>query len=76
MCGENISIADFWIGAMYTDKCFNKENPNKEIVKPWERLLKNFPNFKRFGEDFKKENAKWLAKRPARIMWKTIKSFL
>jgi len=34
----------------------------------WKALMAKSPNFVRYGEAFKKENAGWLAKRPARPM--------
>ena len=51
---------------MYTDKCTNKNNNSAWTISTWNKLLGAYPNFKRFGEDFKKENAAWLQKRPAR----------
>ena len=45
---------------MYTDKCTNQKNSNTETIYAWGKLLEAYPNFKRFGEDFKKENAAWL----------------
>jgi hypothetical protein len=65
---DKLTVADFWIGTLYTDHCVNKNNVNKTTLAVWADVLKMYPNFKRFGEDFAKENADWLKKRNARPM--------
>ena len=61
--GDKLVVADFWIGSMYTDKCVNRENKNAKAIECWAALLKKYPNFKRYGEDFIKENSDWMHKR-------------
>jgi hypothetical protein len=57
-------MVDFWVCAMYVDKMTNANGPCPALMCEG---LKKFPNFCRYGEDFKKEAgiAAWLAKRPA-----------
>ena len=66
ICGEKLTVVDFWVGASYCDRMTNPHNPNTKTCQTWAMFLKKYPNFKRYGEDFKKENMDWLSKRPAR----------
>jgi hypothetical protein len=61
--GDKLTVIDFWVGALYCDKICNKDKNNAKHDACWAEVLKKYPNFKRFGEDFKKENADWLMKR-------------
>ena len=63
ICGHKMTVIDFWAGSLYCDKFDNESNLNGNTRACWAKVLKKYPNFKRFGEDFKKENASWLAKR-------------
>ena len=63
ICGDKLTVIDFWAGSFYFDRCINQGNPNKTTLACWAELLKKYPNFKRFGEDFRKENCDWLEKR-------------
>ena len=62
--GDKLTVIDFWVGSMYCDRCANPNQENAKTQACWDNLLKKYPNFKRWGEDFKKENADWLMKRP------------
>ena len=62
-CGDTLTAVDFWVGSMYCDKATNAANDNKVTLATWAAVLRKYPNFKRYGEDFKKENADWLNKR-------------
>ena len=64
LVGDKICMVDFWVGAMYTDKLTN-EMGHMDCFK---FALDSHPNFVRYGEDFKKENAAWLAERPKLAM--------
>ena len=59
LLGDKIHMIDFWVGSMYTDKITN-EMGFAHVYAP---IVKQFPNFCRYGEDFKKENQAWLDKR-------------
>ena len=63
LCGDTLTVVDFWVGAMYCDLATNAANDNKVTLATWAAVLRKYPNFKRFGEDFKRENADWLNKR-------------
>ena len=67
ICGDKLTVVDFWVGAMYCDKATNMKNDPKSLAS-WDKVLKKNPNFKKFGEAFKKENANWLKIRPARAI--------
>ena len=60
LVGDKICMVDFWVGSMYTDRLVN-EMGHMDCFK---FALDSHPNFVRYGEDFKKENAAWLAERP------------
>ena len=64
LVGDKISMVDFWVGAMYTDKITNQAG-KAHVFAP---IVKQFPNYIRYGEDFKKENAAWLAKRATKAL--------
>ena len=56
-------VIDFWAGALYCDKAANPVNTNANHATCWAAVLKKYPNYKRFGEDFKAANRDWLNKR-------------
>lgn len=61
LCGDDLTIADFWIGGLYTNYI---NNPHVGFAKEsWEAALDTYPNFKAYGERFKKEMASYLEKR-------------
>ena len=61
--GDKLTVVDFWVaGILYCDKADCSKNPDQALWKP---VLAKNPNFKRYGEAYKKENAAWLMKRPA-----------
>lgn len=57
-------MVDFWVGSMYCDKFINENAGGNQDC--YAKCKQMFPNFVRYGEDFKNENAAYLAKRPAR----------
>ena len=60
--GEKLTVVDFWVaGCLYCDKA---DQPKNLDVALWKPIIAKYPNFKRYGESFKKENAAWLMKRP------------
>ena len=63
ICGDKLTVVDFWAGALYCDKAANPVNKNANHTACWATVLQKYPNFKRFGEDFKAANADWLNKR-------------
>ena len=67
ICGDRLTVVDFWVGAMYCDKV---TNPKLDAYQAglWKTLMGKCPNVKRWGEAFKKENAGWLNKRPERAL--------
>ena len=66
LCGEKLTVIDFWVGCTYCDRMTNTHNSNPKTCQTWATFLKKYPNFQRYGMDFKKENMDWLSKRPAR----------
>ena len=61
MIGDRLTVADFWIGGLYTngfdnDKVFMKER--------WAALLKQYPAFEAYGKRFTFANKAYLARRP------------
>ena len=63
ICGDKLTVVDFWAGALYCDKAANPVNKNANHTACWATTFKKYPNFKRFGEDFKAANRDWLNKR-------------
>ena len=57
-----LSIADFNFGAFLSSTCYNTNSPHQ---KTFENVSKNYPNVVAFWQNFSKENADYLAKRPA-----------
>lgn len=54
LCGDQLTIADFYIGGVYTN---NMTNENIPFAKErWGSCLDNFPNFKAYGDRFVAEN--------------------
>jgi glutathione S-transferase len=51
--GGSLTLADFWAGSLYVDHFTNEGNPNYAA---YQGVIKAFPNFIRFGEDFRAEN--------------------
>jgi len=56
--GEKLTIADFWIGGIYTNFINEKELPFAKDK--WATCLDNFPHFKAYGEKFSEEMKVWL----------------
>ena len=62
LVGDSLTIADFWIGGLYTNFCTNEAvGCAKE---QWATALDEFPNFKAYGERFAEANKTYLAARP------------
>jgi|TARA_B110001450_G_scaffold132123_1_gene124176 hypothetical protein len=53
-------MIDFWVGAMICDKMMNDSNDKNPI---FSKVVKDFPNFYRYADDFIKENKAWLDRR-------------
>jgi len=54
LCGDKLTIADFLIGGLYVNTIINdKALFGKE---KWSELMKEYPNFKNYGERFKEAN--------------------
>jgi glutathione S-transferase len=51
--GDSLTLADFWAGAFYVDHFTNEGHPNYAA---YQDVIKAFPNFIRWGEDFRAEN--------------------
>jgi len=61
LCGDDLSIADFWIGGLYTNYI---NNPHVGFAKEsWKATLDQYPNFKAYGERFEQEMASYLKER-------------
>ena len=60
VCGEKLTIADFWIGGFYTNYA---TNPMCYAPERWAALLEKYPKFKAYGARFAEENKEYLAKR-------------
>ena len=64
LAGDKITIADFCIGKLYTDIITHPElGFRKQCGDQFEQVLAKNPNFKAYGEQFAKENEKWLSER-------------
>ena len=51
--GSDLTVADFWIGGLYTNFI---NNPNISFAKDkWPTVLNDFPEFKAYGERFTEE---------------------
>ena len=62
LCGEKLTIADFWVGGVYTNFI---NNPAVGFAQDrWAASINDFPNFKAYGERYTEENSKWLGSRP------------
>ena len=64
--GDNMTIADFALGGLYTNYL---NNPSMSFAKDkWAALLDQFPNFAAYGERYVAANEAYLSKRaPAPI---------
>ena len=62
LIGENITMIDFWVGAFACDQVVNPNHTEKDEEK-WAEILNKCPNFRRYIDDFKIENAVWLGER-------------
>lgn len=62
LLGDKVTLADFWLGGIYTNYA-----ANKEIYAPerWADTLSKFPHFKAYGERFSGEMSGYLASRPS-----------
>jgi glutathione S-transferase len=61
LCGDKLTIADFWIGGFYV---YTIDNPKISFAKElWSVAADNYPKFKAYGLRFKKANKKYLSKR-------------
>ena len=61
LTGPDLTIADFWIGALYTNYI---NNPNITFAQEkWPTCLDNFPQFKAYGERFSEAMKTRLEKR-------------
>ena len=62
LVGDKITIADFYIGGIYTNYM---NNPALGYCKDeWANTKKSYPKFVAYGERYAAENAKYLASRP------------
>lgn len=58
LCGDKLTIADFLIGGLYVNTIINdKALFGKE---KWTELMKEYPNFKNYGERFREANEQYL----------------
>ena len=62
MAGDQLSLADFWVGSWYCDTATHEAHP---IYAMWGGILAKYPNLERWGKDFKMANSAWLSFRPA-----------
>ena len=61
LCGDKLTIADFWIGGFYVNYI---TNPDISFCKErWAKVADNFPNFTAYGKRFAAANAKYLETR-------------
>ena len=63
--GDKLTYADFWIGAFYNSKCACKDLCWGHQNGEWAAALQKTPAFVKFGEEYNKELANYLASRPA-----------
>ena len=63
LVGRKMTIADYIIGSIYTDRAVNDSCYGRE---EWALFLKKFPEFENYGKRFAAENATYLGQRPAR----------
>lgn len=68
LVGDKISIADFWIGGLYTNYA---ANPAVGYGKDgeWAALLAKYPAFEAYGKRFAEANKEWIAKRHPAPCW-------
>ena len=60
LLGDKLTVADFWIGALYTNYFTNKDCYAPER---WADTLRKFPKFKAYGERFATETKDYLDSR-------------
>ena len=60
LLGDRLTVADFWIGSLYTN-CF--ENDRVFFKDRWATLLKQYPAFEAYGKRFMFANKAYLARR-------------
>ena len=62
LVGDELTVADFWVGGLYTNFVLNNEIPFAKDQ--WASCVDSYPNFKAYGERFVAANAKYLESRP------------
>ena len=62
LVGDNLTIADFYIGGLYTNYLANPEITFAQDR--WAATLEKFPNFKAYGERYVAATQKWQTERP------------
>merc|ERR1719465_41551 len=58
LCTDNLSVADFWVGNIYTNFINDKEIPFG--VDQFAKCLDNYPQFRAYGERFTEEIKVWM----------------
>ena len=58
LVGNKISLADFWVGGLYTNWMNSQHAAYGKDQ--WPELLAKYPNFKAYGERYSKEISKHL----------------
>ena len=61
MAGYKLTIADFWIGGLYTNYM---TNPDSFGRRQFLDLLQYYPDFEAYGKRYAEANKDYLAKRP------------
>ena len=62
LVGDKITIADFWIGGLYTN--FMNHAALGYCADDWAKTKEAYPKFCAYGERYAAENAAYLASRP------------
>ena len=63
LVGKNLTIADFYVGGLYTNFCANSSIAF--AADQWAAVLEKHPNFKAYGERYVAATQKWQSERPA-----------
>lgn len=55
VCGDKLTVADFWIGGLYVNVFTNPNRPQNWGSEEFAKLMNDFPNYKAYGEKFAAE---------------------
>ena len=66
LCGDKLTIADFWIGGLYTN--FMNHSAIGYGATEWAAAKLKYPAFSKYGERYLEANKAWYSSRPVMFL--------